>query len=189
MTSTSRTMLAIASILSCSSVGYGCNKTPQEAQQDGIEAQQKADEKANDARETANNKIAEADRDRTEAAAEARKTAAEAQANANEKIRDSNRVAANNDDKDNPRTWAQAKIDDVDNMIDAASAKAQTAPAKAKVQFTNGLQQVKRDRDSLRSEVSALEGSAGDRLDKNKEQFSDHVDRIKSNIRNLEKSL
>jgi len=189
MTSTSRTMLVIAAILGCSTVGYGCNKTPQEAQQDGIEAQRKADEKAGEAQETANNKIAEADRDRTEAANEARKTAAEAQANANEKIRDSNRAVTGNTDTDNPRTWAQAKIDDVDNMIDAASAKAQTAPAKAKVDFTNGIQQVKRDRDSLRSEISALEGSTGDRLDKNKEQFSDHVDRIKSNIRGLEKSL
>jgi colicin import membrane protein len=180
-------MLVIASILGCSSVGYGCNKTPQEAQQDGIEAQQKADNKANDAREEASKKIDEANGDRVEAANDARKTAAEAQANANEKIRDSNRAATG--DKDSPRTWAQAKIDDVDNMIDTASAKAQTAPPKAKVQFTNGIQSVKKDRDALRGEISTLEASAGDRLDKNKEQFSDRVDRIKSNIRNLEKSL
>lgn len=187
MTSTSRTMLVIASMLSLSSVGYGCNKTPQEAQQDGMEAQRKADEKASEARDEANGKIAEANRDQAQAVNDARKEAAEAQANANEKIRDSNRAATANDDS--PRSWAQAKIDDVDNMIDSASAKAQTASAKTKAQFSTGIQKVKRDRDSLRSEVSVLEASSGDTLDKNKDKFNDHVDRIKSNIRDLEKSL
>jgi hypothetical protein len=189
MTSTSKTMLVIASMLAGSSVGYGCNKTPQEAHQDGIEAQAKADEKAAEAREEANKKIAEANSDRNEAVNDARKDSAEAQANANEKIRDSNRAATANNDNDNPRSWAQAKIDDVDNMIDSASAKAQAAPSKNKINFSNGMQQVKRDRDALRSEISTLEASAGDRLDKNKEQFSDRVDRLKSNIRSLEKSL
>ena len=188
MTSTSRMMLAIASMLACSSVGYGCNKTPQEAHQDGVETQRQADEKTAEAREEANTKVAEANRDRNEAVNEARKDSAEAQANANEKIRDSNRAAmAPNDDT--PRSWAQAKIDDVDNAIDAASAKAQAAPAKAKINFSNGMQQVKRDRDELKSDIAKLEASAGDRLDKNKEQFSDRADRIKSNIRSLEKSL
>ena len=170
-----------------STAGYACNKTPQEAQQDGLEAQRQADEKKTEAREEAVQKTAEADRDRTEAVKDARKTAAEAQANANEKIRDSNRAAVG--DNDSPRTWAQAKIDDVDSMIDQASAKAQAASPKAKRQFDTGLQQVVRERDALRGDIAVLEGSAGDSLDKNKEQFSDRVDRIKSNIRNLEKSL
>ena len=50
MTSTSRTLLVIASLLTASGAGYGCNKTPEQAQQDNMEAQQKADQKAADAR-------------------------------------------------------------------------------------------------------------------------------------------
>jgi len=179
-------MLVIAAMLTGSSVGYGCNKTPQDAQQDGIEAQRKADEKMGEARDEANSKIAAAKQDEVEAAQEARKSAAEAQANANEKIREANRSTGNPDDA---RTWAQAKIDDVDNMIDAASAKAQTAAPKAKAQFSQGLAQVKRERDALRGEVATLENSTGDNLDKNKADFNGRVDRIKSNIRTLEKSL
>jgi len=187
MTSKSRTILVIASLLMGSSVGFGCNKTPTETRQDGLEAQRQADEKAGEAREEAAKDIAEADRDRAAAAADARKTAAEAQANANEKIREGNREALVGDDT--PRGWAQAKIDDVDNMIDQATAKAQGAAPKARTEFQNGLERVKRERDALRGDVAALENSTGDRLDKNKEQFSDRVDRIKSNIRTLEKSL
>lgn len=188
MTSTSRTMLVIAALVTGSSAGYGCNKTPQEAQNEGIEAQRKADEQIGAARDEANAKAAEARRDEVEATNEARENAAEAQANANEKIRDSNRAVTGTNEND-ARSWAQAKIDDVDNMIDAASAKAQAAPPKAKAQFSDGMKKVKQDRDALSSDVAALTSSTGDSLDKNKEMFNDRVDRIKSNIRTLEKSL
>jgi colicin import membrane protein len=179
-------MLVIAALVTGSSVG--CNKTPQEAQEEGIEAQRKANEQVGAAQEEANAKIAEAKRDEVEAANKARENAAEAQANANEKIRDTNRTVTGTDETD-ARSWAQAKIDDVDNMIDTASAKAQSAAPKAKAQFSTGMKKIKQDRDALSTDVAVLTSSSGDRLDKNKEQFSDRVDRIKSNIRTLEKSL
>jgi hypothetical protein len=187
MTLNKRTMLAVAALLAGSSAGYACNKTPDEAQKDGQEAQRQADEKIGEAQQEANTKIADAREDQLAAAHEARKSAAEAQANANEQIRDSNREATA--PEGSPRRWAQAKLDDVDNMIDAASAKAQTAAPKTKAQFNTRIVDVKQQRDALRTEVASLEASSGDRLDKAKERFDDHVDRVKSNIRSLEKSL
>jgi len=185
MTHKSRTLLVMAALMTGSSLG-ACKQTPTEAHNEGVEAQREANEKIGEARERAETKVHEARRDEVEAAAEARKNAAEAQANANEKIRDANRSTIAHD---NTRSWAQAKLDDVDNMIDAANAKAQAAPPKAKARFTTGLEEVKQQRDTLRTEIASLEASNGSRLEKAKEQFDDRVDRIKANIRNLEKSL
>jgi colicin import membrane protein len=177
-------MLVIGALLAA---GAGCQRTPQEAHNDGVEAQKEADHKIAEARQQASDKIAEANHDVSAATDDARKKAAEAQAEANEKIRAANRdVVGTHDDV---RDWAQKKIDDVDNMIDQASTKAQTAAPKAKAHFNNAIEEVKHQRDALQTEVASLEGDQGDKLDKSKEQFSERVDRIKDNIRNIEKSL
>jgi phage host-nuclease inhibitor protein Gam len=186
MTRTSK-MLTVAALILSPAAMFGCNRTPTEAHNDGVQAQKHADETAAEARKEASDKVAEANREVARANDDARQKAAEAQANANEKIREANHVIepAHNDVHD----WAQKKLDSVDNLIDGASAKAQAAAPASKAKFNNAIEDVKRQRDSLQTEVATLESNAGDRLDKSKEEFSQHVDRIKDNIRNLEKSL
>jgi uncharacterized membrane protein YqiK len=186
MTTSTKTWLVVAALLTEGAL-IGCNRTPAEAHNDGVQAQREADEKAADARKEAADKVAEANRDAVQAKEEAREKTAEAQANANEKIRDANReiTAPHSDVHD----WAQKKLDSVDNMIDSASAKAQAAKPAAKAKFNSGIEDVKHERDALQTEMATLETRAGDSLDSSKKQFSDRVDRIKDNIRNLEKSL
>lgn len=186
MTTSTKTWLVVAALLAPGSM-IACNRTPAEAHNDGVQAQREADDKANTARKEAADKVAEANRDAVQATEEARKKAAEAQANANEKIRDANRqITGPNSDV---RDWAQKKLDSVDNMIDTASAKAQTAKPAAKAKFNTAIEEVKHERDALQTDLASLEARAGENLDKTKEQFSERVDRIKDNIRNIEKSL
>jgi len=185
MTTSTKTLLVIAALVTPGTL-FGCNRTPTEAHNDGVQAQREADETAVQARKEAADKVAEANRDAVQATEEARKKTAEAQANANEKIRDVNREIT---PKNEMRDWAQKKLDSVDNMIDDASAKAQTAKPAAKAKFNSAIEEVKHQRDALKTEVATLEAREGESLDKTKEQFSERVDRIKDNIRNLEKSL
>jgi hypothetical protein len=188
-----QTCITVAALILAPSMLFGCDRTPTEAHNDGVEAQRKADESAESARKEAADKVAQANREVVEANDEARRKAAEAQANANEKIRDANRAITTNSAATNGDTethsWAQQKLDSVDNLIDGVSAKAQTAAPEAKTKFNNAIEDVKRQRDVLQTEIAALETRSGDRLDKSKEQFAQRVDRIKDNIRNLEKSL
>jgi phage host-nuclease inhibitor protein Gam len=186
MTRTKR-MLTVTALILAPGAMFGCNRTPAEAHNDGVEAQKQADEKTDEARKEAADKVAEANREVVKANDEARQKAAEAQANANEKIREVNHEIA--PPPSDVHDWAQKKLDSVDNMIDGASAKAQTATPTAKAKFNSAIEDVKRQRDVLQTELASLDTHAGDRLDKSKEQFSDHVDRVKDNIRNLEKSL
>jgi uncharacterized phage infection (PIP) family protein YhgE len=186
MTRTIRTLSVAALILAPAGM-FGCERTPAEAHNDGVEAQRQADETAEKARKEAADKVAEANRDVAQASDDARRKAAEAQANANEKIREANREIA--EPHSEVHEWAQKKIDSVDNMIDSASAKAQTAAPAAKTRFNTALEDVKRQRDVLQTEVAQIETRAGDGLDKSKEQFSQRVDKIKDNIRSLEKQL
>ena len=186
MTTNAKTMLVVAALLAPGAMS-GCDRTPAEAHNDGVQAQREADESAEKARKEAADKVAEANRNAVEATEEARKKTAEAQANANEKIREANReiTTPHSDLQD----WAQKKLDSVDNMIDSASAKAQTAKPAAKAKFNSAIEEVKHERDALQTEVATLETRAGESVDKTKEQFNQRVDRIKDNIRNIEKSL
>mgnify|MGYP003472045048 CR=1 FL=1 len=186
MTTSTKTWLVVAALLTPGAM-IGCNRSPTEAHNDGVQAQREADEKAAEARKEAADKVAQANREAVEATEKAREKTAEAQANANEKIRDANReITAPHSDV---RDWAQKKLDSVDNMIDTASAKAQTAKPAAKAKFNSAIEEVKHERDALQTDVATLETRAGDNLDKSKEQFSERVDRIKDSIRNIEKSL
>jgi uncharacterized protein YPO0396 len=179
--------ISLAALLMAPSGLLGCDRTPQEAHNEGVEAQRQADEKKAEVRKEASDKIAAANRDVRAATDDARREAAEAQANANEKIRDANReiTTPHND----LRNWAQTKLDSVDNMIDGANAKAQAAEPTAKAKFNNAIEEVKHERDVLATEIASLETRGGDTLDRSKEQFSERVDRLKDNIRNIEKSL
>lgn len=183
-----QTCLAAATWLASAAGLMGCDRTPVQAHKAGVEAQRKADEAKAEARKEVTEKIAEADRAVQRATDEARREAAEAQASANEKIRAANReiTASTRNDVHN---WAQEKLDSVDNMIDDANAKAQTAAPEAKAKFNDAIKDVKHEREVLQTEVIALEARAGESLDKTKEQFVARVDRLKDDIRNIEKSL
>jgi small-conductance mechanosensitive channel len=187
MISATRMMLTVGAMLAIAGASHGCKQTPDEAHSAGVEAKVQADEKVTEARNQADQKIAEAHQDVVKATDEANKVAAQAQATANDKIRDDNRVVTETHTK--TLSWAQEKIDDVDHMIDAASTKAQTAAPKAKIKFNHEIEVVKHDRDALHADMATLETHAGDKLDKSKEQFTARVDRIKTNIQNIEKSL
>jgi colicin import membrane protein len=169
----------------------GCNRSPSEAHNDAVEAQHEADQTAVNAKAEADKKIAEAQKDVQKASDDARKEAAEAQAKANEKIRDANRVIEGKTEgkTDDVRSWAQQKLDAVNNDIDTVKAKAQTAPPKAKEKFNAAIDEVQHQRDVLQTEVASLETRTGEELDKSKQQFSSNVDRVKDRIHKIEKSL
>jgi len=186
MTRTTRTILVIATLVG--GAAAGCNRNPNDAHNDAVEAQKEADQTAVEARQNAEKKIAEANKDVQQAADDAREKAAEAQANANEKIRQANReiTGTTNDDVKN---WAQKKVDDVNNMIDGAKAKAQAAKPKAKASFNTAIEGVQAQRDALQTQVATLHEGTGEQLDKAKDEFSNRVDKVKDQIRNIEKSL
>jgi colicin import membrane protein len=180
-------MLIIGAVLSCAVAGFACQKTPVEAHNDGVEAQREADDKVLEANKQAGEKIAEANRDVAAATDAAKKTSAEAQAKANEKIRDNNRIVVGHG-SDSHR-WGQKEIDSVDGMIDEATTKVQTATPQAKAQFNAAIAGVKQQRDALRAELATLETPAGAKLDdKSKSQFAERVDRVKLDIKNMQKS-
>lgn len=187
MTSTVRTTLLLGAALTSSIVCYACEKTPVEAHEDGVEAQREADKKIAEAKQEGADQVAEAHREGAAATDKADKAAAEAQATANEKIRDSNRTIVG--DKNEARSWGQKEIDSVDGMIDAAKTKAQAQPAKSKTEFDTAMVDVKQQRAVLGTDLALLEKSSGDKLDKNKADFTQRVDRIKVSIKNLEKSM
>jgi colicin import membrane protein len=187
MTSNKRNMLLVGALIAGSSASFACERTPQEAHNDGVEAQRAADKKIEEARQAASDKIAEANKSAAQAADDARREAAEAQAKANAKIREANRDVTGTHNE--VRDWAQKKVDDVDNMIDSASSKAQAAAPKAKADFNNAIADVKQERDALQAEITVLETRAGDALDKDKQGFSNRVDKIKEHIRSIQKSL
>lgn len=187
MTSKKRNLLLVGALIAGSSASVACQRTPQEAHNDGVEAQREADKKIEEARQSASDKVAEANKSAAEAADDARKEAAKAQAEANEKIRTANREVSGTHSE--VRDWAQKKIDDVDNMIDSATTKAQAAAPKAKAQFNSAIEDVKKERDGLQQEIAVLETRAGDELDKTKQAFTQRVDRVKDHIRSIQKSL
>lgn len=187
MTSATQTALLIGAVLSGTLSGYACQKTPNEAHEDGVAAQHEANEKIAEAQTEGADKAAEANREGAAATDKAHKAAAEAQATANEKIRDSNRTVVG--DTNEARSWGQKEIDSVDKLIDAASVKAQTTPAENKDRINTAMVDVKQQREALRTGLAALEASTGDKLDKNKAEFTQRVDRIKTSIDKIEKMM
>jgi len=186
MTKTTKTLLVIAALVAPSAM-LGCNRSPSEAHEDAVEAQNSANAKAEEARKEAADAVNNAKDKAATAVEDARKNAAEAQAEANEKIRAANREIAK------PATeveaWGKEKLDSVDNMIDEATAKAQTAKPAAKAKFNGAIQDVQKEREQLNTELASLSTRAGDELDKSKQAFSERVDHMKDRIRDIQKSL
>jgi uncharacterized protein YPO0396 len=179
-------MLVIGAVISSSVAGYACQNTPTEARNAGVEAQREADQKISEANKQAAEKVAQANREGAAATDEAQKAAMAAQAEANEKIRETNRIVAG--ERDETRSWGQKAIDSVDSMIDTATTHVQTGTPKAKALFNAAIAGVKQQRDVLHTELAALETHAGEKLVQSKTQFTERVDRIKLDIRNIEKS-
>jgi hypothetical protein len=154
-----------------------------EAAQTSIQAQHKAAEvvqeavkEAADATRAASDAVAEANR-------KARGESAQAQANANVEVRKENRKTAR--ETSDLRQWSQKKMDDLDNAIDAARAKEQTAAAKFHPDFEEGMKAVEVRRDVLRADVGSIETqSAQDmadfkvRLDKENSSLKERVSEL-----------
>jgi len=179
-------MLVIGAVVSSSVAGYACQNTPPEARNAGVEAQREADKKIGEANKQAIEKVTQANREGAAATDEGHKAAMAAQAEANEKIRETNRVVAS--ERDETRSWGQKELDSIDGMIDTATTHVQTATPKAKALFNAAIAGVRQQRDALHTELAALETRASEKLVQSKTQFSERVDRIKLDIRNIEKS-
>jgi ElaB/YqjD/DUF883 family membrane-anchored ribosome-binding protein len=185
MTKTTKTLLVIAALIAPSAMG--CNRTPSDAHEDAVEAQNKANAKAEEARQQAADAVNNAKDKAATAVDDARKAAAQAQADANEKIRAANREIVK--PATEVESWGKEKLDGVDNLIDDATAKAQTAKPAAKAKFNGAMQGVTKEREQLTTELASLGTRAGDELDKSKQAFSERVDHVKDRIRDIQKSL
>jgi uncharacterized protein YPO0396 len=179
--------MVIGALVAGAGVGTACDRTPKEAHEDAVEAQREADKTTMNAAKKADEAVNDATNDARAAAEKARTEAAEAQAKANEKIREANRDIVGK--QDGVHDWAQTKIDDVNNLIDEARAKAQKANPAAKAKFNSTIDEVQAQRDQLQAELASLETKTGDQLDKNKAEFSDRFDRITDRIKSVQKSL
>jgi predicted nucleic acid-binding Zn-ribbon protein len=186
MTNTTKTLLVIAALVAPSAM-LGCNRSPSEAHEDAVEAQNTANAKAEEARQKAADQVNDAKGKAATAVDDARKNAAEAQATANEKIRAANREIVK--PATEVESWGKEKLDSVDNMIDSATAKAQTAKPAAKAKFNGAMQDVQKERDQLNTELASLSVRTGDELDKSKKDFSERVDHVKDRVRDAQKSL
>jgi dGTP triphosphohydrolase len=194
MISNTSMLLVTATLLAGAS--YSCDKLSSYTNGASPTSESQAADKPTDARDKADEKIAEAHADVTKATEEANAAAAKAaddanaaaakaQATANEKIRVDNREVV--DTQQTTRKWAQDKIDDVDQMMDSARVKAQTASPKAKTRFDDVIKTVTSERDALRTQMIALDTS--ETLDKSKAEFTARVDRVKTSIENIATSL
>jgi hypothetical protein len=182
-----QTLFIMGALVAGASASSACNRSPAAAHDDAVEAQKTADQKAVEAQQEAEKATANATKSAQQAMADARAKAAEAQATANEKIRTANRDIEG--EKGTNRDWGQKKLDDVNNMIDEARVKAQKADPKAKANFNTAIADVQAQRDALQAEVASLDAKTGTEVDHSKDDFSKRVDRIKEQIRSMEKSL
>jgi hypothetical protein len=204
-----RTILIIAT-LGGGCLGAGaCGRTPEEAHGDAVEAQRTAskdihhnnqqaqesiDKAERDSAKSAtaatkdtNDAVSSADKKIAEAKQQARQDNAEVQAKANEKIREANvdMIA----DKADARVWGQKKIDGLNNMIDDARVKAQSAPAKARASLEAGLKEVQTQRDGLTAELASVETEGAKKTAAFKTRLDSEVDRLKLRVEKLERSL
>jgi hypothetical protein len=176
----------------------GANAKIQEAKDDALKTQTEARSKMAGAQKEATKDVAAAQKEATkdvaaatqeakttvaEADQKARGEGAQAQANANVEIRKANQKATS--ETTDLRAWSQKKMDDLDNAIDAARAKEQTAAPKGRASFEAGMKAVEIRRDALRAEVASLETQTAkgmadfkDRLDKAGNQLKQRVSEL-----------
>jgi len=135
------------------------NAKIQEAKHEAVETATRAKSKAAEAWREASREAAEATQAANAAVVEANQKArgevAAAQANANVEVRKANRKTARG--TTDLREWSQKKMDDLDNAIDAARAKEQTAAPRLRADFEAGMKAVEVRRDALRADVASIE--------------------------------
>lgn len=202
-----RSLLIIVALLG--GAAAGCNRTPAEEQKSAIEAQNEANRDIQEANREASEKTAEIrkdvnedtaaarkDYDKTvaegnekvqEAQQEAREKSAEAQANANEKIREANRnvIAAD----DSLRTWGQERIDTLNNKIDEARVKAETAKPQLRAEVEAGLKDVQTKRDAIVTEFAALDTKSEAEVNRFKGRIDAEIERLEERVDRLENRL
>jgi len=178
-------VLVVVSLFGSLSMLAGCNRT--DDQQKAANEQARADEKIGRADEEARKTTTEAQRKADKEVVEAMNTAneksAKAQTEANETIRaaNENMLKARND----LREWAQKKMNEIDNDVDASKTRAQKAPSTAKANFERALQDVEKQRGNVQAELTNLDSQAAasmkdyrGRLEKAFEGFKESVNRL-----------
>jgi hypothetical protein len=189
--------------------GAACNRTPDEARADGLRAQHEAiveiRENDQEARSLVKETEAEAARDVAETNAAAQKAAMETtkkvdeayqknradnaatQAKANETIREANRERSESENE--LHQWAQGKLDDLDNTLDGARAKAEKAVPKARANFASAMRSVETKRDAIAAEVASLKTQTASKADVFKTHLEAEVTRLKQRVETLSRTL
>lgn len=193
-------VLACALALATTPVFTACERTPQEAHEDAVEAQRSANEKIQEAKREAAETASDVQRKATEAETArqqeldeanraAREKSAAAQAEANEKIREANTDIKQASASSELRVWAQRQLDELSNMIDAATVKVEKAPDRARAEYESEIKLVRESRDQLLTEVAKLD----DRTISNSALFradlDQRIDRLKDRLERIERRL
>jgi hypothetical protein len=167
------------------------NAKIQEAKREAVETATRAESKAAEARREASKTAAEATQVANAAVVEANQTArgeaATAQANANVEVRKANRKTAKG--TADLREWSQKRMDDLDNAIDVARAKEQTAAPKLRADFEVGMKAVEVRRDALRADVASIETQSDGDIATFKERFEKEGNQLKNRLAELSTAL
>lgn len=156
------------------------SKTATKARSKEAEAQQAASEEAAEAAQEANAAVAEANQ-------KARGKGAVAQANANVEVRKANRATAKA--MTDLREWSQQRLDYLDNAIDAARAKEQTAAPKLRASFEAGMKAVEVRRDALRADAASIVTQSAKEMADFKQRFEREGDQLKERVDQLSAAL
>jgi hypothetical protein len=167
------------------------NATIERAKSEAIKSAAQAQRKADEAQKEASRESAEAAQEANAAVAEANQKArgegARAQANANVEVRKLNRKLAK--ETTGLREWSQRKMDELDNAIDAARAKEQTAVPTLRAAFETGMKGVEVRRDAMRADVEAIQTQSAKDMADFKEWLDTEGTRLKDRVQELSAAL
>jgi colicin import membrane protein len=176
---------------SAQAVQQKANAKVQEVKREAVETAARAQSKAAEARREASREAAEAAQAANAAIVEANQKArgevATAQANANVEVRKANRKTARG--TTDLREWSQKKMDDLDNAIDAARAKEQSAAPRLRADFEAGMKVVEMRRDVLRAEVASIETQSEKDMDAFKQRLEKEGNLLRNRLEELSTAL
>lgn len=186
-----RSKLALCACLLVPAGVSACNRTNADEQQRAAEAQRRADDEIAKSRAEADRRAAEAQRAADERAAKAREqadeTQARSQANANDTIRSASEATLKA--RGDLREWAQKKLDSIDQDVDRAKTKAQTALPRAKADFAAALSDVESKRKTVVDDLSQVESRSGAELDRMKERLEQEIEALRNSVSHLKDKL
>jgi hypothetical protein len=190
------TMLLALSIAGGALAGSGCSSSGAAAEPPSVqqranatiaEAKVEAVKAATQARRKADEAQQEASRESAEANQEAQGEGAQAQVNANVEVRKLNRKTAK--ETTGLREWSQRKMDALDNAIDAARAKEQTAAPELRAAFETRMKAVEIRRDAMRANVADIQTQSGKDMAAFKERFDTESNQLEDRVQKLSVAL